>query len=92
MQDWCDRIKKMIQAGDVMNHKKKMVAPIVVTVIIVMYLLAIGTVVMLFQEIPIVVKILILGIPLALAGVMIGVLVSRIKEIRSGEEDDLSKY
>ena len=82
----------MIQAGDVMNHKKKMVAPIVVTVIIVMYLLAIGTVVMLFQEIPIVVKILILGIPLALAGVMIGVLVSRIKEIRSGEEDDLSKY
>ena len=29
---------------------------------------------------------------LALSGVMLGVLVSRIKEIRSGEEDDLSKY
>jgi hypothetical protein len=32
------------------------------------------------------------AIPLALMGVAVYVLVERIQEIRSGEEDDLSKY
>jgi len=31
-------------------------------------------------------------VPLALIGVSIFVLIERIKEIRGGEEDDLSKY
>jgi hypothetical protein len=38
------------------------------------------------------VKILGIGIPLVFVGVCVYVLVERIKEIRSGEEDDLSKY
>ncbi len=31
-------------------------------------------------------------VPAVLAAVMIGVCIQRIKEIRSGEEDDLGKY
>ena len=37
-------------------------------------------------------KILFGVIPLALIGVVVYVLVERMNEIRSGEEDDLSKY
>lgn len=37
-------------------------------------------------------KILAVIIPLALIGIIIFVLIERIKEIRSGEYDDLSKY
>ncbi len=37
-------------------------------------------------------KFLAFAIPLALMGVAIYVLVERIQEIRSGEEDDLGKY
>lgn len=38
------------------------------------------------------VKIIIGIIPAALAGIMIYVAIERIKEIRSGEENDLGKY
>lgn len=49
-------------------------------------------VLVLISSVSILVKGLLISVPLALAGVMIGVTVSRIKEIRSGEEDDLSQY
>ena len=58
-------------------HGKKMIASIVLVLI---------------SSVSILVKGLLISVPLALAGVMIGVTVSRIKEIRSGEEDDLSQY
>ncbi len=74
------------------NHKKKMIAPVIITVCIVLYYAGIAAVFLLTDGIPGVIKLLLLVIPLALAGVMIGVLISRIKEIRSGEEDDLGKY
>ena len=72
-------------------HMKKMVAPIIIAVILGLYYLGFAVVCFL---IPIVLGLkIILGIvPLALAGVMIYVLIERIQEIRSGEEDDLSKY
>ena len=38
------------------------------------------------------VKVLACLAPLALSAVAVGVLVQRIREIRSGEEDDLDKY
>ena len=75
-----------------MNHGKKMVAPVIITVVMVLYYVGIGILFLMVPEIPALMKILMVVIPLLLAGVMIGVLVSRIKEIRSGEEDDLSKY
>lgn len=75
-----------------MNHGKKMVAPIIITVVVALYYLAIGILFLSVPEIAVWGKALMVIIPLVLAGVMIGVLCSRIKEIRSGEEDDLSKY
>lgn len=75
-----------------MNHGKKMVAPIVIAVIIIAYYIGIAVFMTLVSGIPMVIKILMIVVPLILAGVMLGVLISRIKEIKGGEEDDLSQY
>lgn len=71
---------------------KKLVAPIVIAVLVVLYLAGIAFIFVLDNDMPLFFRVLLIVIPIALAGVMIGVVVSRIKEIRSGEEDDLSKY
>lgn len=73
-------------------HKKKMIAPIIITTIIVLYYIGFAFVCVFLSGIPLLVKILGGVIPLLLGGVCIYVLVERIKEIRSGEEDGLSKY
>lgn len=70
---------------------KKMIAPIVITVLIVLYyVFYFGLLMTLIEHVAL--KVLLGVIPIALSGVMIFVCVQRIKEIRSGEEDDLSKY
>ncbi|MDE6622628.1 MAG: hypothetical protein K2K74_19480 [Lachnospiraceae bacterium] len=75
-----------------MNHWKKMIAPIVVTLVITMYYIGIAVFFMKIPSISTVIKVLMVVIPLALAVVMVGVLINRIKEIQGGEEDDLSQY
>jgi len=75
-----------------MNHGKKMLAPIIITILLVLYY---GGIIALFvfePGIPFGAKLVMIIIPLAFCGVMIGVCISRIKEIKGGEEDDLSKY
>ena len=73
-------------------HKKKMIAPIVITALVVLYYAGIALGVIALGELPLVMM-LFFGIgPLILAGAMIYVCIERIKEIRKGEEDDLSKY
>ena len=72
-------------------HRKKMIAPIVITVFVVIYLIVYAAVCM-FTPVPFALKVLLGIISLALIGVIIYVLMERIQEIRSGEEDDLSKY
>ncbi|MDP3448155.1 MAG: hypothetical protein Q8S22_08880 [Eubacteriales bacterium] len=72
-------------------HQKKMIAPIVITVLLSAYMLT-YCFVLLSVPMPILLKTLIGLIPLALLGVSISVLFQRIKEIRSGEEDDLNQY
>ena len=74
------------------NHGKKMIAPIIIAFIFILYYGGFAAVCLLLPEIPILIKLLFGIIPLALVGVMIYVVVKRIQEIRSGEEDDLSKY
>ncbi|MBO5523468.1 MAG: hypothetical protein J5986_07310 [Roseburia sp.] len=74
------------------NHRKKMVAPIIIAGVLIVYYAAIAAVCFLLPEIPVMVKVLFVVVPLALAGVAIAMLSERIREIRSGEEDDLSKY
>lgn len=75
-----------------MNDKdKKMIAPIVITVLIVLYYIVyFGFIVAVLPVFWL--KIIVGVIPAALAGAMIYVCIQRINEIRSGEEDDLSKY
>lgn len=75
-----------------MNHDKKMVAPIVITVLVVLYYLGIIALFCLMPGVPFWAKLLMIIIPLIVCGLMIGVCISRIKEIQGGEEDDLSKY
>lgn len=72
------------------DHKKKMTAPIVVTVLIIgYYIFYFGILLALLGGIW---KYVLGIIPLVLSGVMLKVCIERIKEIREGEEDDLSKY
>lgn len=72
------------------NHKKKMVAPIVITILIMLYfLIYFGILISLLDGIW---KILLGILPLLLMAVMLYVCIQRIKEIKGGEEDDISKY
>lgn len=72
------------------SHKKKMVAPIVITVImIIYYIVYFGFLITLLSGFW---KYLLGIIPLAFSAVMIYVCIERINEIKKGEEDDLSKY
>ncbi len=73
------------------KHIKKMLAPIMITVLCVLYYAGFFILCM-FIPISPVLKLLFGLMPLLFIGVFIYVLVERIKEIRSGEEDDLSKY
>jgi len=74
------------------KHAAKLVAPCIIAALLMGYFLIYCVIVLCIPEIPGIFKILFAVIPLALLGVTIFVLVERIQEIRSGEEDDLSKY
>lgn len=69
---------------------KKMIAPIVITALMIIYYILFFAFIIMMTDL--VFTILLGVVPLALAGVMIYVCLQRLKEIRSGEEDDLSKY
>ena len=72
------------------EHRKKMIAPIIITILIVSYYALYFTIII---ALPISIWKLFLGIiPVVLAVIMIYVCIQRIKEIKEGEEDDLSKY
>ena len=73
-----------------MSHKKKMIAPIVVSVIVVLYwVLYFSILIALLDGIW---KIVLGIVPLALSAVMVKACIERIQEILKGEEDDISKY
>ncbi|MCM1039041.1 MAG: hypothetical protein NC314_11640 [Roseburia sp.] len=74
-----------------MDHGKKMIAPIVIAVFFVLYYIGIAVIFMM-MPVPVIVRVLFIVVPLLLAAVMLGALISRIKEIKGGEEDDLSQY
>ena len=72
------------------EHKKKMIAPIVVSVLMILYYVVyFGLLISLLGGIW---KWLLGIIPLIFAAVTIKVCIERINEIRKGEEDDISKY
>ena len=72
------------------EHKKKMVAPILVTIIMVLYYVVyFGFLISLLDGIW---KYMLGIIPFLLSAVMVKVCIERISEIRKGEEDDIGKY
>ncbi|MCI9463944.1 MAG: hypothetical protein HFI48_08665 [Lachnospiraceae bacterium] len=74
------------------HHVKKMIAPIIVTIIILSYYIGIAVFLMAVPGVPVIARGLLIVVPLILSAVMFGVLISRIREIKGGEEDDLSQY
>ena len=72
------------------NKRKEMTAPIVVTVIIVLYYaIYFGFLITLLDGIW---KYALGIIPIIFSAVMVKVCIERIYEIKKGEEDDISKY
>ena len=72
------------------RHKKKMIAPIVVTILMVAYyVIYFGFLITLVDGIW---KYTLGILPFVFSVVMIVVCIERIKEIKKGEEDDLSQY
>lgn len=71
-------------------HRKKMVAPIVISVIVVLYYAAYFG--LLITALDGIWKYVLGIVPILLSAVMVKVCIERIKEIKDGEEDDISKY
>ena len=72
------------------SHRKKMLTPIVVSVIIILYYVVyFGILITLLEGIW---KYVLGIIPLIFSAVMLKVCIERIKEIKEGEEDDISEY
>ncbi len=72
------------------SHRRKMIAPIVISVIIILYYVVyFGFLIMLLDDIW---KYLLGIIPFVFSVVMVKVCIERINEIKKGEEDDISKY
>ena len=72
---------------------KKMIAPVVVALVLVGYYIFVAVLFLTVANgVSIVVKTVMVVVPLIVVGFVVWALVERIKEIRSGEEDDLSQY
>jgi len=72
------------------SHRKKLLPPIVVSVIIILYYVVyFGILITLLEGIW---KYVLGIIPLIFSAVMLKVCIERIKEIKEGEEDDISEY
>lgn len=71
-------------------HRKKMVAPIVISVIVVLYYAVYFG--LLITALDGIWKYVLGIVPILLSAVMVKVCIERIKEIKDGEEDDISKY
>lgn len=72
------------------SHKKKMIAPIVISVLMILYYIIYFCILISLLES--VLKYALGIIPILLSIVMVKVCIERINEIKGGEYDDLSKY
>ena len=73
------------------NHKKKMIAPIIITIIFLVYMVGYGVAMMVASKYSPLCLLLVIPAAMLAAG-MVCVLISRIREIKGGEEDDLDNY
>ena len=72
------------------DHNKKMIAPIIITLCVIIYYIIYALV--FIHMVPGFIGAILGIIPIILSGVMIYVCIQRLDEIGRGEEDDLSKY
>ena len=74
-------------------HRKKMIAPVVVCLLVEAYYLGI-ILFMLFGPLPLPLwlRVVLIAGPVVFIGMLVFVLKERMEEIRSGVEDDLSQY
>ena len=73
------------------SHRKKMIAPIVVSAVMILYYVVyFGFIISLINGI--IFKLILGIIPFAFSLLTVKVCIDRIKEIKKGEEDDISKY
>ena len=72
------------------SHFKKMIAPILVTAIMIAYFIVYFL--LLVSMLEGAMKYIFGIVPLVISAVTIAVCIERIKEIKKGEEDDISKY
>lgn len=70
----------------------KLIAPVIITILLVLFLGGYAMLWTFIPGLPAMLKVLLLFIFMGLIGVSVYNLYERIQEIRSGEEDDLSKY
>ncbi len=75
-----------------MKNVKKYIAPIIITAVLVLYYVVLAVILLETGSIRTWLKLLLVTVPLGLCAVAVGVLIERIKEINSGETDDLDKY
>ena len=73
------------------NHGRKMIAPVVVMLFIMLYY-AIGIYVLFKFSLPNIIKIAAVILSILVTVVLIKVLAERVKEVKGGEEDDLGEY
>ncbi len=71
---------------------KKLIAPIVITVLLCLWFLFYLVVFLAIPDLPLVPKLAVGVASTGLGGVSIWNLYERVKEVRSGEEDDLDNY
>lgn len=77
--------------NDSVKHGKKMIAPVVITgIVIIYYAFFFGLLIHSLNNVWL--KLLLGIIPVLLGAAMIFVCAERIREIKGGEEDDLSQY
>lgn len=74
------------------NHSKKIIAPIVITALLICFFAGYIWLGLMTNATPFFIKVVILLVYVGLITLSINVLIERIKEIKDGEEDDLSKY
>lgn len=75
---------------DMKDKKKKLIAPILVTVLMMIYYVVYFG--FLMSLLSVFAKYALGILPLAFSAVMVKVCIERIQEIKKGEEDDLSQY
>ena len=75
-----------------MKRTKKYIAPVIIVLLLCAYYIAFALVIGRVPELPLWLRLAAILVPLAICGVLVYVLVERVREISGGEEDDLENY